>query len=67
MVSSAKENIELKPRMMMFQVRHSAQSNYTQRGRVKETDKVYMDTRRVEDIKISLPSTCLDNQCPPPT
>lgn len=45
LVSRAKENTELKPRMIV-RLKILAQSNYTQRGKVKEIDKVYVDFRR---------------------
>ena len=45
-VSPGKESTELKPRTMMFQLRNSAQSNYTKRVRVKDTDKVDLDIKR---------------------
>lgn len=44
--SPAKENRELKPRIMMVQLKNSAQSICTQKGRVKETDKVHTGIRR---------------------
>ena len=46
LVSSGKESTELKPWTMMFPLRNSTQSNYTKRGRGKETDKVDLDIRR---------------------
>lgn len=62
---SAKENREPKSRILMFQFKNSAQRLGTQKGRVKETDKVHMGIRRNWGNTISLPSACLDRSKPP--